>query len=290
MKENLFRGVGVALVTPFDKAKNVDFNALEKLVKHVIDEGVNYVVALGTTAETPTLSFEEKRDVFNCIVSATNKRVPIVIGLGGNNTSELINDFQKYDVEKANAILSVTPYYNKPTQKGLVAHYQTLNNHTPIPIILYNVPGRTGVNMSAQTTAEIAHTCSKVIAIKEASGQIPQCMELVNLVPKDFTVLSGDDNLAMAQIACGFQGVISVAANCYTKKFVDMITASLANNYTLARELHYQLLESMDLLFAEGNPAGVKYVLHRLGIIENELRLPLIPISHSLEEKFNSLL
>lgn len=284
MSANKFKGTGVALVTPFKKDKTIDFNALEKLVDSVIDGGVDYLVALGTTAETPTTSQSEKLDILINIIEKNNGRVPVVCGLGGNNTRAIIEQFGTYPLDKVDAILSVSPYYNKPTQAGIVAHYKELDKHTPKPIILYNVPGRTGSNMLASTTLQIANECNHVIGMKEASGNMVQCMELVKNKPKNFTLLSGDDNLAMAQIACGFDGVISVAANCFPKEFSELIQSSLKHAFTHAQKIQYKLLEALDLLFVEGNPAGVKCFLSEMGICENELRLPMLPVSHATHE------
>lgn len=285
MIANPYKGTGVALITPFKHDKSVDFNALEKLVDYVIDRGVNYLVALGTTAETPTLSAAEKQDVLINIIEKNNGRVPVVCGIGGNHTAEIIKQFEVYPLDKIDAILSVSPYYNKPSQEGIIAHYKELNKHTPKPIILYNVPGRTGSNMLASTTLEIANECEHIIGMKEASGSITQCMELVKNKPKHFTLLSGDDNLAIAQIAIGFEGVISVAANCFPTEFCELINSSLKHAFTHAQKLQYKLLDGIDLLFEEGNPAGVKCVLHEFGLIENELRLPLLPASLPLQNK-----
>ncbi len=283
MIANMFRGTGVALVTPFKKDKSVDFPALEKLVDHVIQHGVNYLVVLGTTGEPPTLSQEEKRNILACVIAKNNKRVPLVCGIGGNNTQAVIAQLSSYPVEHVDAILSVSPYYSKPTQAGIIAHFKELDKHTPRPIILYNVPGRTGSNMLAITTIQIAKECKNMIAVKEASGNMVQCMELVQHKPDNFLVLSGDDNLALAQIACGFDGVISVAANCFTQKFCDLIQASLRNDFITARQLQYQLLDGIDLLFAEGNPSGAKFVLSEMGICANEFRLPIVPVSSNTE-------
>ena len=290
MSANQFRGTGVALVTPFKSNKTVDFNALEKLVDVVIDGGVNYLVALGTTAETPTLSQEEKLDILNHIIERNNHRVPVVCGLGGNNTHDVINQFDLYPMENIDAILSVSPYYNKPSQSGIIAHYKEINKHSPVPIILYNVPGRTGSNMLPSTTLLLANECEHIIGIKEASGNMVQCMELVKNKPTHFTLLSGDDNLAMAQIACGFDGVISVAANCFSKEFCQLIQSSLKHDFTHAQQLQYKLLEGLDLLFAEGNPSGVKCVLSELGICANELRLPMMPVSDTTHRGIQTFL
>jgi len=290
MSGKKFKGTGVALVTPFKKDKSIDFDALDKLVNHVIENGVNYLVALGTTAETPTLSKEEKIDVLNFIIKVNNNRLPLVCGIGGNNTQEVIELLKKYPLEHVDAILSVSPYYNKPTQAGIIAHFKEVSKHSPIPIILYNVPGRTGSNMLASTTLTLAKECKNIIAIKEACGNMAQSMELVQNLPEDFTLLSGDDDLAIAQIAIGFDGVISVAANCFTKDFSTMISESLKHNFVAAKKLHYKLLNGISLLFTEGNPPGVKAVLNKMDICENEFRLPLVPVSDDTSNKIDLFL
>jgi 4-hydroxy-tetrahydrodipicolinate synthase len=290
MSENRFKGTGVALVTPFRKDGMIDFEALGRLVDHVIAGGVDFLVALGTTAETPTLSESEKLDVLINVIERCNKRVPVVAGLGGNDTRGILHKMETWPLDNVDALLSVSPYYNKPSQAGLLAHYRELNRHTPKPIILYNVPGRTGSNMSADTTLQLAEECEHIIGIKEASGNLVQGMELIHRRPKHFTVLSGDDNLTLGQIACGFDGVISVAANCFTADFCGMVKAALAHHMPHARQLHYRLLEGIDLLFAEGNPAGVKAVLHEMGICENAFRLPIVPVSGNTHDKIRNFL
>ena len=290
MSASPFKGTGVALVTPFKSDKTIDFPALEKLVDFVIEGGVDYLVALGTTAETPTISASEKLDVLFNIIERCNKRVPVVCGIGGNNTSETIKQFEIYPMDKIDGILSVSPYYNKPSQQGIIEHYKEIDRHCPVPIILYNVPGRTASNMLASTTLQIVHECEHVVAIKEASGNMAQCMELAKNKPKHFTLISGDDNLAMAQIACGFEGVISVAANAFPKLFCELIASSLKHAFTHAQKLQYRLLDGLDLLFAEGNPAGVKCVLHEMNLCENELRLPMLPVSYATQESIREFL
>lgn len=284
-----FGGVGVALVTPFNEQKQVDYTALEKLVNSVIEGGVDYLVALGTTAETPTLSKEEKKQIFGKILEINNGRKPVVCGVGGNDTRQVIEDLEYYSKAGAQGILSVTPYYNKPSQEGLFCHFSAIASATTLPVILYNVPGRTGTNLLPDTAIRLAKAYSNVVAIKEASGNLAQCMELVRQAPAHFEVLSGDDNLALAQIGIGMKGVISVAANCYPKTFCTMVHEALKNNFDTARQLHYQMIRQIDLLFAEGNPTGVKHVLAQKNIIQNELRLPLVPASEALAERFSKL-
>lgn len=290
MSVNKFRGTGVALVTPFKKNKTIDFDALRKLVDHVLDNGVDFMVALGTTAETPTLSSAEKLDVLINVIEQCNGRKPVVAGIGGNNTAETIKMMETYPLDKVDAILSVSPYYNKPSQVGILAHFKELDKVAPKPIILYNVPGRTGSNMTSSTSLTLANECKNIIAIKEASGNMVQCMELIQGKPEGFTVLSGDDNLTLPQIAIGFDGVISVAANCYTKDFTDMVRAALNHNLADAQRLHYKLLQGIDLLFAEGNPAGVKCVLAEMNLSENEFRLPVVPVSPQVHAQIKAFL
>ncbi|MER3472046.1 MAG: 4-hydroxy-tetrahydrodipicolinate synthase [Chitinophagaceae bacterium] len=284
------RGTGVALVTPFKEDKSVDFDGLQKLIDFVIDGGVNYLVTLGTTGETPTLSKEEKIDIIDCTFSTVSARVPVVIGIGSNNTHSIIKDIESFPVDKAAAILSASPYYNKPSQEGIFQHYKAIASATNKPIILYNVPGRTGSNIAAATTVRLATEVENILGIKEASGNMNQCMQILRDKPQDFMVVSGDDNLAMAQIACGMDGVISVAANCFPKYFSAMINYALENDFVNARALNDNLLQGYDLLFAENNPAGVKAFLTELGVIQNHLRLPLVPLSAGIYQQVQEYL
>lgn len=278
----LLRGTGVALVTPFKQNMEIDFPALERVINYVIDNGAEYVVTLGTTGETPTLSKEEKIELILFTYQVVADRVPVVVGIGGNNTLSLIKDLETFPLHKAAAVLSASPYYNKPSQEGIYQHYKALAEVSPKPIILYNVPGRTGRNMSAQTTLRLAHDFKNIIGIKEASGDLTQAMQILKDKPADFLVLSGDDNLALPQMACGMDGIISVIANCMPKQFSEMVRLSLQNNFAAAKLLNDQMLEAYDLLFAENNPAGVKAFLAELGLIENNLRLPVVPLSEGL--------
>ena len=286
----MFKGTGVALVTPFKKDHSIDFDALRKLVDFTIDGGVDFLVALGTTAETPTLTKAEKLEVLECILKHNNKRKPVVLGLGSNNTQELLESLSQYPMQEVDGILSVVPYYNKPSQEGLFQHFSALAEATDKPIILYNVPGRTVANMLPATTLRLASKYSHIVAIKEASGNMAQCMELVQGAPDHFAVLSGDDNLIVPQLSIGFHGVISVAANSFPADFCAMVNAGIQEDFATARKLHYKLLKGIDLLFAEGNPTGVKYVLHKSGLMENVLRLPLIPASDSLSQQLDQYL
>ncbi len=287
---DLLKGTGVALVTPFKKDKSVDFENLTTLIDFVIDEGVDYIVTLGTTGETPTISKEEKAEIINHSFSAVAGRVPVVIGIGGNDTSAMIKELEYLPVEKSMAILSASPYYNKPSQEGIYQHYKTFAAQTSKPVLLYNVPGRTGSNITAATTIRLANEVENINGIKEASGNMNQCLQILKNKPQDFMVVSGDDNLAMAQIACGMDGVISVAANCFPKDFSTMVNAALEGDMVMARSLNNKMMEGYDLLFAENNPAGVKAFLSEMGVIQNHLRLPLVPLSSSLHDQVKAYL
>ncbi|MBW8685194.1 4-hydroxy-tetrahydrodipicolinate synthase [Chitinophaga rhizophila] len=279
------KGTGVALVTPFKKDESIDWNALEKVIDHVISGGVDYVVSLGTTGETPTLSSEEKLDIMKFTFEKVNKRVPVVVGIGDYNTRDVVKRLETCPLDEAAAVLSVAPYYSKPSQEGLFQHYKAVAAASPKPIILYNVPGRTGRNMTAQTTLRLAKEVANIVAMKEASGDMVQCMQIIKDKPKDFLVVSGDDALAFPQIATGMDGLISVAANYFAKDVADMVRAALASNNAKARELHYKLQDSFDLMFEENNPAGVKAFLAEGGIIENVFRLPVVPVSAGLQSR-----
>ncbi|HEY0059043.1 MAG TPA: 4-hydroxy-tetrahydrodipicolinate synthase [Flavisolibacter sp.] len=282
MWSDSLKGTGVALVTPFKENGEVDHDGLQSLIHFVIKGGVDYIVTLGTTGETPTLRREEKLEVVQTTFTTVAARVPVVIGIGGNDTRDICKDLEYFPVEKAAAVLSASPYYNKPSQEGLFQHYKTIAGATNSSILLYNVPGRTGSNITAATTVRLAREVPNIVGIKEASGNMVQCMEILRDKPQDFLVVSGDDALALAQIACGMQGVISVAANCFPKDFCKMVAAALINDFPTARQYNHSLLRGYDLLFAENNPAGVKAVLAELGLIKNELRLPLVPLSAGL--------
>ena len=282
---NILKGTGVALVTPFKKNLEIDFNALEKLINFVIDSGVEYLITLGTTGETPTLDEEEKNAIIYFTYDIVKDRVPVVVGIGGNNTKEVCRHLEHYPLHKAAAVLSASPYYNKPSQQGLFEHYKTLAENSPRPVILYNVPGRTGSNISAAVTLQLANEVENIAGIKEASGNMIQCMHILRDRPERFLVVSGDDHLTLPLIACGMDGVISVAANCFPADFSEMVRLCLHDDLNGARLLHYKCLEGNDLLFAENNPAGVKAFLAELGIIENVLRLPLVPLSKDLQKR-----
>jgi 4-hydroxy-tetrahydrodipicolinate synthase len=279
-----FRGTGVALVTPFHSDGSIDFASLSKLIDHVIHNGVDYLVALGTTAETPTLSKDEKKQVLAHVVQHNAGRVPVVCGMGGNNTAEVLSLIAEYDWTGVSGILSVSPYYNKPTQEGIYQHFKAIAQACPLPLILYNVPGRTSGNILPATAVRLANEFNHIVAIKEASGNMKQCMEYVQTAPAHFAILSGDDDLIVPQAAIGFSGVISVAANCFTKDFTSMVNAALEGDFNTAKALHYKLLKGIDLLFAEGNPAGVKCVLQEMNICGDSLRLPLVKVSGSTKQ------
>ena len=288
--QHQLRGTGVALVTPFTKEGNVDFTALGKVIDHVIKGGIDYLVTLGTTGETPSLSKEEKIAIIEFTFSHTAGRVPIIVGVGGNNTAEVISDLQKLPLSEALAVLSVSPFYNKPSQEGIYQHYKTIAEASPKPVILYNVPGRTGRNMSAATSIRLAKDCPNVVGLKEASGDMAQCMEILRDAPSNFVVLSGDDLLAMPQIACGMQGVISVAANAYPLEYSNMVRACLAGDYVKAKMINDPLIEAYDMMFAENNPSGVKAFMHQMELLENEVRLPIVSLSEPIHSRVKTYL
>ncbi|MBK6381103.1 MAG: 4-hydroxy-tetrahydrodipicolinate synthase [Chitinophagaceae bacterium] len=284
------QGTGVAIITPFKATMEVDFDALGKLIDFIIEGGIDYIITLGTTGETPTLDTEEQFDIINYTLEKVHDRVPVVVGVGGNNTKEVMENLQIYPLEKAAAVLCASPYYNKPSQEGIFQHYKNLAVASPKPVILYNVPGRTGSNMTAETTLRLAKEVDNIAGIKEASGNMVQCMHILRDRPDDFLVVSGDDHITLPLIACGMDGVISVVANCFPKDFSDMVRYSLQGDFGAARPLHYKCLEGNDLLFAENNPAGVKAFLFELGLIENILRLPLVPLSDAVHQKVKTYL
>lgn len=286
---NTLRGTGVAVITPFSSDLKVDFDSLGKVIDSLINGGVEYLVTLGTTGETPTLEKQEKLDIVNYTFEKVAGRVPVVVGIGGNNTAELINDLHKFPLDGAVAVLSASPNYNKPSQEGIYQHYKALASESPKPILLYNVPGRTGRNMTAETTLRLAEI-PNIAGMKEASGDMAQCMQLLRHIPEDFLLVSGDDALAMPQLACGMHGVISVAANAFPKQFSDMVRASLSQDFTTAKKINDSLIDAYDLMFAENNPAGVKAFMTEQGLIHNYLRLPVVPLSEGLHAKVKQYL
>lgn len=274
-------GMGVALITPFNHNKDIDYTALKRVINHVMDNGADFLVVLGTTGETPALTADEKRCVMNCVRETVDGRLPLVIGIGGNNTNEIVRQVSQTDLSGYSAILSVVPYYNKPSQEGIYCHFKAIAEASPLPIILYNVPGRTGVNMTAETTLRLAREVPNIIGIKEASGQIHQIERLTREKPDGFTVISGDDGMTYPLMTLGAEGVISVLGNAYPREFSEMVHLCLEGNYIEAVDYHYKFREIIRLLFSDGNPAGVKCVMHDMGLIENELRLPLVPVTES---------
>ena len=284
MIQNKIKGVGVALITPFNNYK-VDYEALGRMVEHVIEGGVDYIVALGSTAETATLNMKERQEVYDFIVERTAGRVPIVVGMGSNNTQELVEQLQSFDMHDAVAILSVVPYYNKPSQEGIYRHYMAVAEASPVPVILYNVPGRTGVNMTAETTLRLAKASNKIVAVKEASGDMEQMQRIIDQRPENFLVLSGDDGLTVELIKRGGEGVISVAANAFVESFCGCVHDAMAGKTRDAEAQMEKLLKPIDLLFKEGNPTSVKVMTNLMGLTTTEVRLPLVEGTKDLTEQ-----
>ncbi len=290
MINSKLKGMGVALITPFKTDESIDFDALSRLIEHQVKNGTDYLVVCGTTAETPTLTEKEMDQIARFVVNCVAGRLPIVLGVGGNNTKALVNKLQTYDFNGIDAILSVTPYYNKPSQEGLYQHYAAIANVSPIPVILYNVPGRTGVNMLPATTLRLAKEFKNVCAIKEASGNFSQIDDIIKNKPEDFMVISGDDGITFPLITLGAVGVISVIGNAFPREFSRMVRLALDGDYKNARQIHHRFTELIELLFVEGNPAGVKSMLAVMGFIENKLRLPLVPNTIKTYEKIRLVL
>ena len=284
------KGMGVALITPFRSDKTIDFDALARLLEYQIKNGTDYLVVLGTTAETPALNPDEKRQVREFVAERVAGRIPLVIGIGGNNTAAVVNELQTTDLSAYSAVLSVVPYYNKPSQEGIYRHYEAIATASPLPVILYNVPGRTGVNMSADTTLRLARDFHNIIGVKEASGNITQMDDIIKRKPEEFMVISGDDGITFPLITLGAVGVISVIGNAFPKEFSRMVRLALSGDYQRALTIHHRFTELFSLLFVDGNPAGVKCLLHAMGYIENELRLPLVPTRITTYEKIRQVL
>lgn len=280
--KNIFTGTGVALVTPFHKYGTVDFNSLRSIIEHTLNGNVDYLVVLGTTGETATMSKDERNAVCGFVLEVVDGRVPVVIGIGGNNTQEIVQTINKFDFTGIDGILTVTPYYNKPKQKGIYFHYKSISSVSPLPLILYNVPGRTGVNMSSETTLRLAHEFNNIVAIKEASGDMSQIMRIIKNRPAGFNVISGDDALTLPMIAAGADGVISVIANAYPQQFREMVKLAMEGNFSEARKLHYRLFNLMETLFNDGSPSGIKAALEIKGLAPNNLRLPLVKVNKSI--------
>ena len=290
MINNKLTGMGVALITPFKNDESIDYDALARLIELQIKSDTDYLVVCGTTAETPTLTQQEKEDLTRFVVQSAAGRLPIVLGVGGNNTKAVVEKLNTSGFNGIDAILSVTPYYNKPSQEGLYQHYAAISKASPLPVILYNVPGRTGVNMSAGTTLRLAKEFKNICAIKEASGNFTQIDDIIKNKPKDFMVISGDDGITFPLITLGAVGVISVIGNAFPREFSRMVRLALQGDYDSARQIHYHFTELIQLLFVEGNPAGVKSMLAVMGFIENKLRLPLVPNTITTYEKIRLVL
>jgi 4-hydroxy-tetrahydrodipicolinate synthase len=283
-----FFGTGVALVTPFDINGNVDYVAFARLLSNVVDGGVDYVLVMGTTGETPCLSAEERRKVIDFAKREIAGRVPIMVGMSGNNTSDLLDSIRNFDFSGIDGLLTASPFYNKPVQNGLYAHFAHVAEVSPVPVILYNIPGRTGVNILPETICRLASDFDNIIAVKEASGSVDQIMRVVENKPERFTVISGDDGLTLPLMAAGVKGVISVVANAFPRELSQMVKLALSGDFEQARNLHYRLLPTVRLMFAEGNPAGVKAYLSQMGVIQNVLRLPLVNVSDDLYARIAS--
>lgn len=273
-----FKGTGVAIITPFHDSGNIDFGSFEKIIEHVITGGVNYIVALGTTGESASLSRDEKVAVLDFVIETVHKRIPVVAGIGGNNTQEVINTIKATSFDGIDAILSVCPYYNKPQQKGIYNHYKAIAGACPVPVILYNVPGRTSVNMTAETTLKLAEDFKNIVGIKEASGNLVQIMEIIRERPQGFLVISGDDALTLPMISLGADGVISVVANAFPNEFSEMVSLCLKGKFNKAKALHYLLLKFTNALFMDGSPSGIKAAMEVMALCKNNVRLPLAKV------------
>ena len=290
MVYNIFKGLGIALVTPFKEDGSVDYDALLRLLDYQLENGADFLCILATTGVTPTLSAEEKKRIKDLIVDKVQARVPILMGCGGNNTAAVVEELKTGDFKGIDGILSVCPYYNKPSQEGLYQHFKAIAAATSLPVVLYNVPGRTGVNLKAETTVRLARDCQNIVAIKEASGNLEQVDEIIKNKRRDFDVISGDDSLTFPMISCGAVGVISVIGNALPKEFSKMIRLQMKGEYDPARIIHHRFTDLFSLLFVDGNPAGVKAMLHEMGFIENVLRLPLVPTRISTLQRMSELM
>lgn len=290
MVRNIFKGLGIALITPFHQDGSVDYDALLRLVEYQLSNGADFFCILATTGETPCLTAEEKKKIKELVVRTVNHRVPILMGCGGYNTAAVVEELKTGDFAGIDGILSVCPYYNKPSQEGLYQHFKTIAAATSLPVVLYNVPGRTGVNLQAATTVRLAKDCKNIVAIKEASGNLEQIDEIIKNKPSSFDVISGDDALTFPMISCGAIGVISVIGNALPKEFSKMIRLEFRGEYEGARKIHHKFIDLFSLLFIDGNPAGVKAMLHEMGMIENVLRLPLVPTRISTLQKMSEIM
>ena len=290
MATNIFKGLGIALVTPFKTDGSIDYEALKRLIEYHTDNGADFLCILGTTSESPCLDYEERAEIKRFVVEANQGRLPVLMGCGGNNTRAVVKELQSFDLRGVDGILSVCPYYNKPSQEGLYRHFKMIADNCPLPVVLYNVPGRTGINMKSETTIRLATDCKNIIAVKEAGGSLEQVDEIIKNKPAHFDVLSGDDALTFPMIASGAAGVISVIGNALPREFSRMIRLEFNGEYEPARKIHHRFTELYSLLFVDGNPAGVKALLHEMGFIENELRLPLVPTRVATVQKMAAIL
>ena len=290
MVRNIFKGLGIALITPFSEDGSVDYPTLSKLVEYQLKNGADFFCILATTGETPCLTAEEKKQIKDTIVSTVHGRVPILMGCGGNNTAAVVDELKNGDFTGIDGVLSICPYYNKPSQEGLYQHFKAISAATKLPIVLYNVPGRTGINMTAATTVRLARDCKNIVAIKEASGNLEQVDEIIKNKPSSFDVISGDDALTFPMISCGAVGVISVIGNALTREFSKMIRLEFKGEYEAARKIHHRFTDLFSLLFVDGNPAGVKCVLSEMGMIKNILRLPLVPTRITTMQRISEIL
>ncbi len=290
MVHNIFKGLGIALITPFQEDGAVDYKSLMRLVEYQLSNGADFFCILATTGETPTLTSEEKDKIRNFVVDLVGGRVPILMGCGGNNTEAVVQELKTGDFRGIDGVLSVCPYYNKPSQEGLYQHFKKIAEATKLPVVLYNVPGRTGVNLKAETTVRLARDCENIVAIKEASGNLEQVDEIIKNKPANFDVISGDDALTFPMVSCGAVGVISVIGNALPKEFSKMIRLQMRGEYDGARKIHHRFTDLFSLLFVDGNPAGVKAMLSEMGFIENVLRLPLVPMRVKNVQRMSEIL
>lgn len=290
MATNIFKGLGIALVTPFKTDGSIDYAALKRLIEYQTDNGADFLCILGTTSESPCLDQEERAEIKRFVVEVNQGRLPVLMGCGGNNTKAVVKELQSFDLCGVDGILSVCPYYNKPSQEGLYRHFKMIADNCPLPVVLYNVPGRTGINLKSETTIRLANDCRNIVAVKEAGGSLEQVDEIIKNKPAHFDVLSGDDALTFPMIASGAAGVISVIGNALPREFSRMIRLEFNGEYEPARKIHHRFTELYSLLFVDGNPAGVKALLHEMGFIENELRLPLVPTRVATVQKMAAIL
>ena len=290
MMHNIFKGLGIALITPFNEDGSVDYASLRNLLDYQLKNGADFLCILATTGETPTLTADEKLEIKNLVVDRVAGRIPILMGCGGNNTAAVVEELKTGDFRGIDGVLSVCPYYNKPSQEGLYQHFKAIATATKLPVVLYNVPGRTGINMKAETTVRLATDCNNIVAIKEASGNLEQVDEIIKNKPRDFDVISGDDALTFPMISCGAVGVISVIGNALPKEFSKMIRLQMRGEYDGARKIHHRFTDLFSLLFIDGNPAGVKAMLSEMGMIKNILRLPLVPTRISTLQRMSEIM